>query len=37
MAPALDYAPLPASLVKRVEATLKTITIQGKPALADGK
>jgi len=37
MAAALDYAPLPAPLVKKVEATLKTITIQGKPALADGK
>src|SRR3984893_17321707 len=37
MAPALDYAPLPESLVKRVEVTLKTITIHGKPALADGK
>jgi phosphate transport system substrate-binding protein len=37
MAPALDYAPLPSSLVKRVEATLQTITVQGKAVLAASK
>ncbi|MBS2028116.1 MAG: phosphate ABC transporter substrate-binding protein PstS [Deltaproteobacteria bacterium] len=34
VAPALDYAPLPEPVVKKVEAALKTITVQGKPALA---
>ena len=34
LAPALDYAPLPAPVVQKVEKTLKTITVQGKPALA---
>jgi len=33
-APALDYAPLPDAVVKKIEATLKTLTVQGKPALA---
>jgi phosphate transport system substrate-binding protein len=33
-APALDYAPLPAGVVKKVEATLKTLTVGGKPVLA---
>ena len=33
-APTLDYAPLPEPVVKKVEATLKTLTVQGKPALA---
>jgi phosphate transport system substrate-binding protein len=37
MAPALDYAPLPASLVKKLETTVKSITVQGKPVLADRK
>jgi phosphate transport system substrate-binding protein len=30
----LDYAPLPAPVVARVEKTLKSLTVQGKPALA---
>jgi len=34
MAPALDYAPLPEAVVKKIEATLKTLTVQGKRALA---
>jgi phosphate transport system substrate-binding protein len=33
-APALDYAPLPAPVVTKIEKTLKTLTVQGKPALA---
>jgi phosphate transport system substrate-binding protein len=33
LAPALDYAPLPASVVKKVETTLKALTVEGKPAL----
>jgi phosphate transport system substrate-binding protein len=33
-APALDYAPLPAPVVKKVEAKLKTLTVEGKPVLA---
>ena len=37
MAAALDYAPLPAPLVKKVEATLKSITVQGKAVLAARK
>jgi phosphate transport system substrate-binding protein len=37
LAPALDYAPLPAPLVKKVEGTLKSITVQGKPVLAARK
>jgi phosphate transport system substrate-binding protein len=37
MAAPLDYAPLPTSVVTRVEATLKTITVQGKLALGNGK
>ena len=36
-APALDYGPLPAPLVKKVEGTLKSITVQGKPVLAARK
>jgi phosphate transport system substrate-binding protein len=36
-APALDYAPLPAPLVKKVEGTLKSITVKGKPVLAARK
>ena len=34
LAPALDYAPLPEAVVKKIEATLKTLTVQGKRALA---
>jgi phosphate transport system substrate-binding protein len=30
----LDYAPLPKAVVAKVEQTLKTVTVQGKPALA---
>jgi phosphate transport system substrate-binding protein len=30
-APALDYAPLPAAVVKKVEKTLESLTVQGKP------
>jgi phosphate transport system substrate-binding protein len=30
----LDYAPLPAAAVSKIELTLKSITVQGKPALA---
>jgi phosphate transport system substrate-binding protein len=33
-APGLDYAPLPAPVVAKVEKTLKSVTVQGKPALA---
>jgi phosphate transport system substrate-binding protein len=33
-AAALDYAPLPAPVVQKVEKMLKTVTVQGKPALA---
>lgn len=35
-APALHYAPLPDSLVKRLEATLREVTHQGKPLLEAG-
>ena len=34
---ALDYAPLPKALTKRVEATLKKLTVQGKAVLAASK
>jgi len=37
MAGALDYAPLPAPLVKKVESTLQSITVQGKAVLANRK
>ena len=37
MAAALDYAPLPEPLVGKVEATLRSITVQGKSVLADRK
>ena len=37
LAPALDYAPLPAALVTRVEATVRSLTAQGKPALGNGR
>jgi phosphate transport system substrate-binding protein len=36
-APALDYAPLPAPVVKKVEAKLKTLTAEGKPVLASSQ
>jgi phosphate transport system substrate-binding protein len=36
-AASLDYAPLPKSLVKKVEATLKKMTVQGKAVLAASK
>ena len=32
----LDYAPLPKAVVVKVEATLRSITVQGKPALVGG-
>ena len=34
---ALDYAPLPLPLVKKVDATLKKLTVQGKAVLAASK
>ena len=34
---ALDYAPLPHALVKKVDATLKKLTVQGKAVLASSK
>jgi phosphate transport system substrate-binding protein len=36
-AASLDYAPLPKSLVKKIEATLKKMTVQGKAVLAASK
>src|SRR5262249_53099642 len=33
-AAALDYAPLPESVVHKVEKTLKSMTVKGKPTLA---
>jgi phosphate transport system substrate-binding protein len=36
-AAALDYAPLPKSVVAKVEQTLKGMTVNGKPVLASGK
>ena len=36
-APALDYAPLPAPVVKKVETRLKTLTVEGKPVLASSE
>ncbi len=36
-AASLDYAPLPPSLVKKVDATLKKMTVQGKAVLAASK
>ena len=33
----LDYAPLPASVVQKVEQTLKGMTVNGKPVLASSK
>jgi phosphate transport system substrate-binding protein len=37
LAPSLDYAPLPASVVAKVEATLKKMTVAGKAVLAAGR
>ena len=36
-APSLDYAPLPQAVVQKVEKTLKSMTVQGKPALASNR
>lgn len=36
-APALDYAPLPSSVVQKVEQTLKGMKVNGKPVLASGQ
>ena len=36
-APSLDYAALPHALVKKVDATLKKMTVNGKPVLASSK
>ncbi len=36
-AAALDYAPLPGSVVHKVEQTLKRMTVNGKPVLASSK
>jgi phosphate transport system substrate-binding protein len=36
-APALDYAPLPKAAVRKVEATLKKLTVHGKAVLASSK
>jgi phosphate transport system substrate-binding protein len=36
-APALDYAPLPPAVVKKVEAALKVLTVDGKPVLASSR
>jgi phosphate transport system substrate-binding protein len=36
-AAALDYAPLPESVVQKVEQTLKRMTVNGKPVLASSK
>jgi len=33
----LDYGPLPHSVVQKVEKTLKSMTVQGKPTLASAK
>jgi phosphate transport system substrate-binding protein len=33
-APTLDYAPLPQGVVQKVEKTLRSMTVQGKPTLA---
>ena len=37
MASSLDYAPLPSPLVKKVEGTLRSITVKGKAVLATRK
>lgn len=36
LAPALDYAPMPAAVVKKVEAELKGLTVQRKPVNVAG-
>jgi phosphate transport system substrate-binding protein len=36
-APALDYAPLPSPVVKKVEVKLQALTVDGKPVLATSK
>jgi len=36
-APALDYAPLPQAVVQKVEKTLRSMTVQGKPTLASSR
>jgi phosphate transport system substrate-binding protein len=36
-ASALDYAPLPQAVVRKVEQTLKGMTVNGKPVLASSK
>ncbi len=36
-AASLDYSPLPHALTKKVDATLRKMTVQGKPVLAAGK
>jgi phosphate transport system substrate-binding protein len=36
-APSLDYAPLPNSVVQKVEKTLRSMTVQGKPTLASNR
>jgi phosphate transport system substrate-binding protein len=37
LASALEYAPLPASVVTKVESTLRKLTVQGKAVLAASK
>jgi phosphate transport system substrate-binding protein len=37
LAPALDYAPLPKSVVAKVETALKKMTVAGKAVLASGR
>jgi len=37
LAAALDYAPLPKALTKKVDATLRKLTVQGKAVLASSK
>jgi len=37
LAPSLEYAPLPAPVVTKVESTLRKLTVQGKAALAASK
>ena len=36
-APSLDYAPLPQSAISKVERTLKSMTVHGKPVLASSR
>jgi hypothetical protein len=37
LAAPLDYAPLPAAVVRKVEQTLTKLTVQGKRVLATSK